>query len=154
MIRHAAIPAHILLVEDNPGDADLVAEAVSRFSVPPRLSVVADGDSALRFLRTRDDDPGADLPDLIMLDLNLPKKDGREVLAAVKADDALRHIPVVIFTSSAADRDRLQAYRLAASCYITKPADLEQFFEAFRVFEDFWMGVVSLPPRSVPPPGA
>lgn len=150
MTQKPHLPTHILLVEDNPGDADLVAEALKHFSRPPRLSTVADGEAALRYLARAGEHQDAEPPDLIMLDLNLPKKDGWEVLVAVKADDALRHIPIVIFTSSSAERDRLQAYRLSASCYITKPSDLEEFFGAFRAFEGFWMDVVSLPPRVRP----
>jgi CheY-like chemotaxis protein len=154
MTKSVTAAPHILLVEDNPADADLVAEALAQFTVPPRLSVVPDGEAALRFLGTKHHDRPPDVPDLIILDLNLPKKNGHEVLAAVKADDALRHIPVVIFTSSAAERDRFQAYHDHASCYITKPPDLDAFFHAFRTFEEFWIRVVSLPPPAASSPAA
>ena len=138
-------PIEILLVEDNPGDVELTREALHDSKVHMRLSVVNDGVEALAFLHREGGYAGAPRPDLILLDLNLPKKDGRAVLGEVKQDPALRHIPVVILTSSQAEQDILRAYDLHANCYVTKPVDLDQFITIVRSIEQFWFTVVKLP---------
>ena len=139
-------PVEILLVEDNPGDVRLTAEALQEAKVWNRLSVTPDGVEALAFLRRQDTYGAAPRPDVILLDLNLPKRDGREVLAEIKADEHLKTIPVVILTTSKAEQDILRTYELHANCYITKPVDLEQFLNVVRAIEDFWLCVVKLPP--------
>jgi chemotaxis family two-component system response regulator Rcp1 len=139
-------PIQILLVEDNPGDVRLAAEALRYLKVRNQLHVVQDGVEAMAFLRREGEYVGIPRPDLVLLDLNLPRKDGREVLSQVKLDPDLKRIPVVILTSSAAEQDILQAYNLYANCYITKPLDLEQFLRVIRSIEDFWLAVVKLPP--------
>ncbi len=136
----------ILLVEDNPGDVRLTMEALRGGRVRNNIHVVEDGVQAIDFLRRQGDYGGVPRPDLILLDLNLPKKDGREVLAEVKQDPALKRIPVVILTSSAAEQDILRAYDLAANCYITKPVELDQFLRVLKSIEDFWLVIVKLPP--------
>jgi CheY-like chemotaxis protein len=136
----------ILLVEDNPGDVELTREALVESKVHMRLSVVSDGVEALAFLRREGRHADAPRPDLMLLDLNLPKKDGRAVLGEVKQDPALRNIPVVILTSSQAEQDIVRAYDLHANCYVTKPVDLEQFMTIVRSIEQFWLTVVKLPP--------
>jgi two-component system, chemotaxis family, response regulator Rcp1 len=140
-------PIDILLVEDNPGDVRLTIEALKEAKVLNNLVSVSDGVEALAYLKRRDQYAGATRPDLILLDLNLPKKDGREVLAEVKSDDELKRIPVVILTTSKAEADILKAYNLHANCYITKPVDLDQFMVVVRSIEDFWLTVVKLPPE-------
>jgi chemotaxis family two-component system response regulator Rcp1 len=137
--------AKILLVEDNPGDVRLTREALREGKILNELSVVGDGVEALAFLRRNGRYAEAVRPDLILLDLNLPKKDGREVLEEIKGDGALKKIPVVILTTSAAERDILKAYDLHANCYITKPVDLEQFIRVVQMIEDFWLTIVKLP---------
>ena len=139
-------PIEILLVEDNPGDVRLTVEAFNEGKVRNNLSVVADGVEALAFLRREGKNADAARPDLILLDLNLPKKDGREVLAEIKEDSNLRRIPVVVLTTSQAEKDILQAYDLRANAYITKPVDLDQFLTVVRSIEDFWLTIVKLPP--------
>ena len=139
-------PIQILLVEDNPGDVRLAVEALRDAKVRNQLHVVQDGVEAMSLLRREGQYAGLPRPDLILLDLNLPRKDGREVLSEIKQDADLRRIPVVILTSSAAEQDILHAYNLYANCYITKPLDLEQFLRVIRSIEDFWFAVVSLPP--------
>jgi CheY-like chemotaxis protein len=139
-------PVDILLVEDNPGDVRLTQEALREAKVNNRLMVARDGVEALDMLRQREPHTGLPRPDLILLDLNLPKKDGREVLVEIKADEALRRIPVVILTSSSADEDVLRSYDLQAACYITKPVDLDQFIKVVRSIESFWLSIVTLPP--------
>jgi two-component system, chemotaxis family, response regulator Rcp1 len=136
----------ILLVEDNPGDVRLTIEALKEGKVRNHLSVARDGVEALAFLRREGPHANAARPDLILLDLNLPKKDGREVLAEIKEDSRLRRIPVVVLTTSKAEEDILRTYDLHANCYITKPVDLEQFFSVVRSIDDFWLSVVRLPP--------
>jgi chemotaxis family two-component system response regulator Rcp1 len=138
-------PIEVLLVEDNPGDVRLTREALKEGKTHVRLSVVHDGEEALAFLRRQGPHAAAPRPDLILLDLNLPRKGGREVLAAVKADCQLRRIPVVVLTSSQAEQDILASYDLNANCYITKPVDLDQFIGVVRSIEDFWLTVVKLP---------
>ncbi|MFQ6132216.1 MAG: response regulator [Armatimonadota bacterium] len=140
-------PIEILLVEDNPGDVRLTQEGLKQGKICNHLSVVADGEEALAFLRREGEYADAARPDLILLDLNMPRKDGREVLAEVKADEALRHIPVVVLTTSDAEKDILRSYDLHANCYITKPVDLDQFLEVVKAIDDFWLSVVKLPPR-------
>jgi CheY-like chemotaxis protein len=140
-------PVEILLVEDNPGDVRLTMEALRGGRVRNNIHVVEDGVQAMDFLRRQGDYGAVPRPDLILLDLNLPKKDGWQVLGEVRQDPALKRIPVVILTSSAAEQDILQAYELAANCYITKPVDLEQFLRVLKSIEDFWLVIVKLPPR-------
>jgi len=141
----SAPPIEILLVEDNPGDVELTREALHDSKVHMNLSVVSDGVEALAFLRRQTRYADAPRPDLILLDLNLPRKDGRGVLAEIKADPELRQIPVVILTSSQAEQDILRAYELHANCYVTKPVDLDQFITIVRSIEQFWFTVVKLP---------
>src|SRR5438309_11981698 len=137
----------ILMVEDNPGDVRLTREALKGGKVLNRLHVVEDGVAALDFLYRRPPHEDAPRPDVILLDLNLPKMDGREVLSKIKSDDALKVIPVVVLTTSQAEEDVLRAYRLSANCYVTKPVDLHQFNRIVQAIEEFWLTVVSLPPR-------
>jgi two-component system, chemotaxis family, response regulator Rcp1 len=139
-------PIQILLVEDNPGDVRLAVEALRGAKVRNQVYVVQDGVEAMSLLRREGRYVGFPRPDLVLLDLNLPRKDGREVLAEIKQDADLKRIPVVILTSSAAEQDILHAYNLYANCYITKPLDLEQFLRVMRSIEDFWFAVASLPP--------
>ena len=138
-------PIEILLVEDNPGDVRLTIEALKEGKVSNHLSVARDGVEAIAFLRREGPYTQASRPDLILLDLNLPKKDGREVLAEIKEDSSLRRIPVVVLTTSKAEEDILRTYDLHANCYITKPVDLEQFISVVRSIDDFWLSVVRLP---------
>lgn len=140
-------PIEVLLVEDNPGDVRLTREALREGKVRNNLHTVPDGVEALAFLRREGKYAAVPRPDLILLDLNLPKKDGREVLGAVKADASLRTIPVVVLTSSQAEQDIARAYDLHANCYITKPVDLDQFIAVVRSIEDFWFTIVKLPPE-------
>ncbi|SRR5579883_1281143 len=138
-------PVEILLVEDNPGDVRLTIEALRDGKVRNHLNVAVDGVEALAFLRREGQYAQAPRPDLILLDLNLPKKDGREVLAEIKADEYLKDIPVVVLTTSKADQDIARSYNLHANCYVTKPVDLEQFITVVRSIEDFWFTIVTLP---------
>jgi CheY-like chemotaxis protein len=140
-------PIEILLVEDSPSDAEFTVEALKEAKVRNHLSIVEDGVLAMEFLRRQGRFADAPRPDLIMLDLNLPRKDGREVLAELKADESLRTIPVVVLTTSRAEQDVVRAYQLHANCYITKPVDFQQFLEVVRSIESFWLFVVTLPPR-------
>ena len=135
----------ILLVEDNPGDARLTSEAFKDAKVKNKITVVEDGQEALAYLRHEGPYANVALPDLILLDLNMPKKDGREVLAEIKADGELRRIPVLVFTISNAEKDILEAYNLQASAYITKPIDLDEFIKVVKSMEEFWLSVVKLP---------
>ncbi|MGA2656177.1 MAG: response regulator [Verrucomicrobiota bacterium] len=139
--------AEILLVEDNPGDARLTRETWKESKLLNHLSVVADGAEAMAFLRREGKYANVAHPDLILLDLNLPKKDGREVLAEIKADEQLRRIPVVVLTTSDAEQDILKTYELHANCYITKPVGLEQFGAVVRALAEFWFTIVKLPPE-------
>ena len=143
-------PIEILLVEDNPGDVRLTQEALNDAKVHNHLSVAEDGVEAIAFLRQLNQYADAPRPDLILLDLNLPRKDGREVLSEIKADPDLHRIPVVILTTSEAEEDVYRAYHLNANCYITKPVNLEQFLKIVRSIEDFWLTIVKLPPRELP----
>jgi len=135
----------ILLVEDNPGDVLLTQEAFQEGRLAHRLSVAEDGEEALRFLRKEGKYRDAPRPDLILLDLNVPKKDGRELLAEVKSDPQLRHIPVIVLTTSDAEQDVWRAYKLHANCYLTKPVRMDDFLEKVRSVEEFWLTVVRLP---------
>jgi CheY-like chemotaxis protein len=138
-------PIEILLVEDNSGDARLAREALRDAKVRNNLTWISDGTEALAFLRREGKYGTASRPDLILLDLNLPRKDGREVLTEIKGDDKLKRIPVVILTTSQAEEDVLRAYHLNANCYITKPVDLDQFMKVVKTIEDFWLTIVKLP---------
>jgi len=140
-------PVEILLVEDNPGDARLTRETWKESKLLNHLSVVADGAEAMAFLRREGKYANVAHPDLILLDLNLPKKDGREVLAEIKADEQLRRIPVVVLTTSDAEQDILKTYELHANCYITKPVNLEQFSAVVKALAEFWFSIVKLPPE-------
>jgi len=140
-------PIEILMVEDNPGDIRLAVEALKEGKVRNRMHTVGDGEEALAFLRREKPYAEAPRPDLILLDLNLPKKTGQEVLAEIKEDPDLRRIPVVILTVSEAEADILKTYNLHANCYITKPVDLERFIEVVKSIENFWLTVVMLPPK-------
>lgn len=135
----------ILLVEDNLADARLTVEAMKEAKVRNHLSHAHDGEEALAFLRREGAYANTPRPDLILLDLNMPRKDGREVLASVKADPSLKCIPVVVLTSSGAEEDILKAYNLNANCYVTKPVDLDQFLKVVRAIEEFWLTIVKLP---------
>jgi two-component system, chemotaxis family, response regulator Rcp1 len=143
----SAKTVEILLVEDNPGDVLLTQKALLRGKVANRLTVAKDGEEAMAILRHAGGHQRSARPDLILLDLNLPKKDGREVLAEIKGDPDLRRIPVVVLTSSQAEEDVLRTYDLHASGYITKPVDMEQFAQVVKALEDFWFQVVRLPGR-------
>jgi two-component system, chemotaxis family, response regulator Rcp1 len=135
----------ILLVEDNPGDARLTREALKEGKIQNNLHHARDGVEAMEFLRREGAFAGAPAPDIILLDLNLPRKDGREVLAELKQDPQLRSIPVVVLTTSEAEQDILKTYELHANCYISKPVDLEKFIAIVRAIENFWLAVVKLP---------
>jgi CheY-like chemotaxis protein len=141
-------PIEILLVEDDPGDVRLTVEALKDAKVLNRLSVASDGVEAMAFLRREGRHANVPVPDLILLDLNLPRKDGRAVLAEIKTSPGLRRIPVVVLTTSHDERDILQAYDTHANCYITKPVDLKQFLSVVKAIDDFWLTVVKLPPSS------
>jgi chemotaxis family two-component system response regulator Rcp1 len=141
-------PIEILLVEDNPGDVRLTIEALKEGKMRNNLAVAKDGVEALAYLRRQGSHASANRPDLILLDLNLPRKDGREVLAEIKEDPVLRRIPVVVLTTSKAEEDILRTYDLHANCYITKPVDLDQFISVVRSIDDFWLSVVRLPPKA------
>lgn len=140
-------PIEILLIEDNPGDIELTKIALEDNKMTINLSVVEDGVEALKFLKKEGKYANAPHPDLILLDLNLPRKDGREVLAEMKADPILKRIPVVILTTSQAEEDVLRAYNLCANCYITKPVDFDRFVKIVRSIENFWFTIVKLPPE-------
>jgi CheY-like chemotaxis protein len=139
------VPIEVLLVEDSPGDVRLTIEAFKTAKMHINLQVVHDGAEAMEYLKREGKHAGALRPDLVLLDLNLPKKDGREVLGEIKANPALLTIPVVILTTSAAEADILRSYRLHANCYITKPVDLVGFLEVVKSIDNFWLSVVKLP---------
>ncbi len=143
----AVMPIEVLLVEDNPGDALLTRIALEDSRISVHLNVVEDGVEAMAFLRKQEKYAKVPHPDIVLLDLNLPKKDGREVLAEIKGDENLRRIPVVVLTTSQAEEDILKAYNLAANCYITKPVDFDQFVKIIRSIENFWFAIVKLPPE-------
>jgi chemotaxis family two-component system response regulator Rcp1 len=142
-------PVEILIVEDNPGDVRLTQEALKEGKVLNNLHVAEDGEEAMAFLRREGKYADAPRPDLILLDLNLPGKDGREVLAEIKADKDLRRIPVVVLTVSKAEEDILKTYDLNANCYITKPINLDQFIKVVKSIEEFWLTIVTLPPNGI-----
>jgi CheY-like chemotaxis protein len=141
-----APPIEILLVEDNPGDVRLTQEALKEGKVYSNLHWAKDGVEALEFLQRQGRHEKAPRPDIILLDLNLPKKDGREVLAVIKKTDQLKHIPVVVLTTSKAEEDVLRSYELHANCYVTKPVDLDKFITVVQSIDRFWLTVVTLPP--------
>ena len=141
-------PIEILLVEDNPGDIRLTTEALKEQKMYNSLNVVTDGVEAMAYLRKEGKYSGAKRPDLVLLDLNLPKKDGREVLKDIKTDDNLKSIPVVVLTVSKSEEDILKSYNLHANCYITKPVDLTQFLKVAKSIQEFWFTMVKLPPKN------
>lgn len=147
MMMHQEIgrPIEILLVEDNPGDVRLTIEALKEGKVYNNLSVVSDGAEAMEYLKKQGRHGEAIRPDLILLDLNLPKKDGREVLIEIKTDEDLKSIPVIILTSSKAEEDIFKAYNNYANCYVTKPVDVDQLFKIVKAIENFWLAIVKLP---------
>ena len=138
-------PIQILLVEDSPGDIRLTREVLRDAKIANELHIVGDGEEAMRFLRRQGVFDGVPRPDLVLLDLNLPRKDGREVLAELKEDPDLHLIPVIVLTTSAAEQDVLRSYDLNAACYITKPIDLDEFISVVRSIESFWLSIVRLP---------
>ena len=140
-------PVEILLVEDNPGDERLTREALKEGKVYSNLHWVKDGVEAMQFLRRQGKYTAVPRPDIILLDLNLPKKDGREVLEDIKSDESLKRIPVVVLTTSKAEEDVLRTYNLHANCYVTKPVDLEKFIVVVKSIDAFWLTVVTLPPN-------
>jgi chemotaxis family two-component system response regulator Rcp1 len=139
-------PIEILLVEDNPADVELTREALIDNKVRNNLHVASDGEEAMAYLQHRGGFEGSPRPDLVLLDLNLPKKDGREVLAEIKADQELKTIPVVILTTSKAEEDILRSYQLQANCYVTKPVRLGEFLEVVKSIDHFWLTIVNFPP--------
>jgi chemotaxis family two-component system response regulator Rcp1 len=144
-MRNNGNVVEILLVEDNPADVRLTLEALKEGRIANNLSVTYDGVEALEFLRKLGKHANAPSVDLILLDLNLPRKDGREVLAEVKADNDLKYIPVVVMTTSKAEEDILKSYNLHANCYVVKPIDFDKFIEVVKAIEDFWVSIVTLP---------
>jgi len=138
-------PVEILLVEDNEADIRLTRESIKEAKIRNILHVARDGEEAINYLYKKEDYKDAVTPDLILLDLNLPKKDGREVLEEIKSDEALSHIPVVILTTSEAEKDIVKSYKLHANCYVTKPMGIDQFVEVIKAIEDFWFTIVKLP---------
>ena len=141
-----ARPIEILLIEDSPSDAALTIEALQAGKIVNNLNCVVDGVEAMAYLRTQGRFTESSRPDLIMLDLNLQKKDGREVLQELKSDPSLKLIPVIVLTTSSADKDVLESYALSANCFITKPVDFQQFIDVVRSVERFWLSIVTLPP--------
>ncbi len=147
MAQASGAPIEILLVEDNPGDVRLTQEAVREAKIRNTLNVVNDGEQAIAYVRRQGEFADRPRPDLILLDLNLPRKDGREVLQDLKCDPDLHRIPVVVLTSSEAEQDILRTYDLYANAYVTKPVDLEQFMHVVSSIQDFWLNIVKLPPE-------
>lgn len=146
-MRSEGTPVEILLVEDSPGDVRLIKEAIKECKLKNNLSVVGNGLEAMAFLRRQGKYAHAPRPDLILLDLNLPVKDGRKVLAELMADPKLSIIPVVVLTTSQADQDILKSYQLNANCYVTKPIDLDQFLVVVKAIDTFWLSIVKFPPK-------
>jgi CheY-like chemotaxis protein len=138
-------PVNILLIEDNPGDVRLTQEAFKEGSIDIKLDVVMDGVEAIKYLKKESPYEQADTPDLVLLDLNLPKKDGREVLHEIKTDNNLKRIPVVVLTTSNAQQDILKSYNLHVNCYVNKPVDFDKFFDIIQKIEDFWLSTAILP---------
>jgi CheY-like chemotaxis protein len=145
--KERSAPVEVLLVEDDPGDVLMTREAFAEHNVNNKLTVVSDGDEALAYLRRQGAYTSAARPDLILLDLNLPRRDGHEVLAEIKTDEALCPIPVVVLTTSSSEEDILASYRLHANAYVTKPGDFAAFVEVVQQIDEFFIGVVELPPR-------
>jgi CheY-like chemotaxis protein len=143
----APVPVEVLLVEDDPGDVLMTREAFADNKVRNRLTVVSDGEEALAYLRREGRYAEAIRPDLILLDLNLPRRDGREVLAEIKSDEVLHQIPVVVLTTSQSEEDILRSYQLHANAYVTKPVDFDRFIQVVRQIDNFFLTVVKLPPR-------
>jgi two-component system, chemotaxis family, response regulator Rcp1 len=148
MNMSAVRPIEILLVEDSPSDAALTVQALEGGKIANNLTRVVDGVEAMDYLRNKGHYVNAPRPDLIMLDLNLPRKDGREVLRELKTDPSLKTIPIIVLTTSRADKDVLQSYQLNANCYITKPVDFLQFIDVVKSIETFWLSIVTLPQSS------
>lgn len=146
MGREIGKPVDILLVEDSPGDVMLIEEFLSDSELRHRLHVVSDGEQAMEFVRQQGGHAGAPRPDLVLLDLNLPKKGGTEVLREIKSDPDLKSIPVIVLTSSQSEEDVVKSYELHANAYIQKPVDFHQFVKVMRAIEDFWFTIVKLPP--------
>jgi two-component system, chemotaxis family, response regulator Rcp1 len=146
VIPETALPIQILLVEDSPGDVRLTQEVLRDAKIANELHVVGDGESAMAFLRQTGEFADRPSPDLVLLDLNLPRKDGREVLEEMSEDDKLHTVPVIVLTTSAAEQDILRSYQLSANAYITKPIDLNEFINVVRSIETFWLSIVRLPP--------
>jgi chemotaxis family two-component system response regulator Rcp1 len=144
-VNPSYLPINILLVEDNPGDVELTEDALRRSKVATKVSVVTDGEDAMDYLRQQSAFEEETMPDLVLLDLNLPRKDGMEVLREMKEDPNLRHIPVVVLTTSEAERDILASYELGANCFISKPVDLTEFRKVVESIDDFWFTIVKLP---------
>jgi CheY-like chemotaxis protein len=140
-------PIEILLVEDNPGDIRLIEEVFKDANIGNKMHVALDGEKAIQMLRKQGEHVNFSRPDLILLDLNLPRKDGREVLREIKDDENLKFIPVVILTTSTAEEDLIETYKNNANCYITKPFDLDYFIKVVSIIEDFWLNTVKLPPK-------
>lgn len=147
METKVGVPIEILLVEDNPVDVMLTQETMKHVKLANNLHVTVDGEDAMAFLKREGKYANAVRPDIILLDLNLPKKDGREVLQEVKSHPTLKSIPVVVLTTSDSDEDILKSYQLYANCYITKPVNINQFTKIVKTIEDFWFTIVKLPPR-------
>lgn len=147
MKKEAGSALDILLVEDNPGDVELVREAFDSCARHHNLNVVRDGVQALNYLRRQGDYAASSLPDLVLLDLNLPRKSGREVLENIKSDPDLKWIPIIVLTSSKAEEDIFKSYTLHANCYVAKPVDFDQFMDTVKAIEDFWLTTVKLPCR-------
>lgn len=146
IFAETAEPVRILLVEDNPGDVRLTKEALKESRICNEILVARDGEEAMSILRQKKEGGKVSIPQLILLDLNLPKKDGREVLKEIKADEMLKRIPVIVLTTSASEEDILKSYNLHANCYITKPVDLKKFLKIMKITGDFWFSIVQLPP--------
>lgn len=144
---HFGKPVEILLVEDSPGDIRLTQEALVDSMAKNKLNVVMDGEEAMRYLKREDEFSEVNVPDLILLDLNLPRKDGREVLDEIKQDPELKTIPVIILTTSRSEQDIIKTYESHANCYISKPVDLEEFLQVVRSINDFWLSIAQLPPK-------
>lgn len=147
-MKNSSQPLEILVVDDSPGDVGLLETAFQDWKTMNNVSVIEDGDLALRYLRKESPYEMSIQPDLIILDLNLPKKDGRAVLAEIKLDEKIQHIPVIVLSTSSAEKDILQSYRLHANCYITKPIHMDEFFKKVQAIEQFWLSSVELPTRS------
>jgi chemotaxis family two-component system response regulator Rcp1 len=146
-VNEATRPIEILLIEDSPSDTALTVEALKAGKIPNRLYNVEDGVEAMAYLRRQGVYKNAPRPDLILLDLNMPRKDGREVLVQLKSDPVLKVIPVIVLTTSSADEDVFRSYELLANCYIAKPVDFKRFIEVVKAVEHFWLEVATLPPR-------